>query len=308
MAHHVLWNKENRRVSPPATFISFPVTDVEWVWSVWNGANRGHLPTEQPAPACPGAAKTMEEVQKPKGCGESWCVKTGTALSTVPGALGLGRWGAALRGGARGADAFSIALGAASPRGRVLLQCKCRFLQFIHLKRHFSNKINHYFFFFLFISKYIYSIIKNIILVHRLPQTPSPAAPPSPSPSPRPLSCPGFLLPSSPCSAFPLQPDGRPRHLPFWDHFAQTALFWGTGAGVQPRRCQLGCSLGSRPFCSPVLRRQVVRKPMSEAVYSESCGLLFFFLTITEWSTRKQDSLKGSILIIVMTLILGYCS
>lgn len=145
MAHHVLWNKENRRVSPPATFISFPVTDVEWVWSVWNGANRGRLPKEQPTLACPRwgrslgrqAAETMEEAQKPKGRGESRCARRGPSSAQPP-----GRWvrvGDTLCGGARGADAFSIALGAASPRGRVLLQCKCRFLQFIHLKRqHFS--------------------------------------------------------------------------------------------------------------------------------------------------------------------------
>lgn len=138
------------------------------------------------------------------------------------------------------------------------------------------NKINHYIFFYSFQNTFtVSSKISSLCIVST--ERPALRPPPSPSPSPRPLSCPGFLLPSSPRSAFPPRPAGRPRRLPFWEHFAQTALFWGTGAGAEPRRCQLGCSLGSRPFCFPVLRRQVVRKPMGEAVYSESCGLLFFF-------------------------------
>lgn len=137
----------------------------------------------------------------------------------------------------------------------MLLQCKCRFLQFIHLKRHFSNKINHYiFFFFLFISKYIYSIIKNIILVHRLPQTLSPAAPPVPQP----LTTAPLLPRVSPAELSPLSfpPLTRWQTIPPALLGSFCALFWGTGAGAQPRRCQPGCSLGSRPFCFPVLRRQ----------------------------------------------------
>lgn len=63
-----------------------------------------------------------------------WECGMGAVLGKLPQPSGLGL----VRGCApSGNDAFCILIStvAASPRKQVLLQCKCQFLQFIHLKR-----------------------------------------------------------------------------------------------------------------------------------------------------------------------------
>lgn len=100
----------------------------------------------------------------------------------------------------------------------MLLQCKCRFLQFIHLKRHFSNKINHYIFFFLSIHFKIH--LQYHQKYHPCASSPpdaqpcGPPRPPAPhhGPSPAPgFSCralPTQLSPPDPMADYPTCPFG----------------------------------------------------------------------------------------------------
>lgn len=214
MAHHVLWNKENRRVSPPVTFISFPVTDVKWACFVREMAQTaGDFLKEQPKlprtsifplgswsrillappgsvprPALGWALRDsrhpdpVTQVQAKQNKSQKWGGGEGVCgIGAVPGA-GVGV-GAALR-----AQRVMLFASSSQPQQLLLLQgngCSdsangdsCSSYIF---KRHFSTKINPCIFFFLnsflFISKYIYSDIKNICLVHFLswmPGSPDP--------------------------------------------------------------------------------------------------------------------------------------
>lgn len=105
--------------------------------------------------------------------------------------------------------------------------------------------------------------------------------------------------PPAPLAFLPPSPDGKTRCLMFWECFKLCY-------------CPM-LEVPGRLFfkVSPFLL-SCTEKTSSAEADEWNCVQwnlwIAFFLTIIEWSTLKQDSLKGSILIIVMTCILRYWS